>query len=210
MTSHARSERTALVAAMREVGPDAPTLCAGWTTRDLAAHLVARERRPDGSLGILIKPLASYTEKVRTGLMEAKSYDELLDLIDRGAVWSPTGNPLADGVVNLAEFFIHHEDVRRAQPGWGPRGIPAEVEQKFWNNLRILAPLTLRNAPVGIMMTANGGRTIRPNRGEPVVRLDGQPSELLLFVSGRQSAARLHIDGEQSAVDSLMSASFAL
>lgn len=210
MTSHARLERTALVEAMREVGPDAPTLCTGWTARDLAAHLVARERRPDSSIGILLKPLEGYTEKVRTGLLESKSYEQLLELIDKGAWWSPTGNPLADGVVNLAEFFIHHEDVRRAQADWGPRAIPAEVEQKFWGNLRIMAPLALRNAPVGLLLTANGGRTIRPNRGEPVVRLDGQPSELLLFISGRQNAARLHIDGTPDAVAALMAATFAL
>jgi uncharacterized protein (TIGR03085 family) len=210
MTSHARLERTALVEAMREVGADAPTLCTGWTARDLAAHLVARERRPDSSLGMIVKPLAGYTEKVRTGLLESKSYEQLLEMIDKGAWWSPTGNPLADGVVNLAEFFIHHEDVRRAQQTWGPRAIPAEVEQKFWGNLRIMAPLAMRSAPVGVLLTANGGRTIRPNRGEPVVRLDGQPSELLLFVSGRQEAARLHIDGEPDAVAALMSASFAL
>jgi uncharacterized protein (TIGR03085 family) len=210
MTSHARLERTALVEAMREVGPDAPTLCTGWTARDLAAHLVARERRPDSSIGILLKPLEGYTEKVRTGLLKSKSYEQLLELIDKGAWWSPTGNPLADGVVNLAEFFIHHEDVRRAQADWGPRAIPAEVEQKFWGNLRIMAPLALRNAPVGLLLTANGGRTIRPNRGEPVVRLDGQPSELLLFISGRQNAARLHIDGTPDAVAALMAATFAL
>ncbi|GAA1691880.1 TIGR03085 family metal-binding protein [Fodinicola feengrottensis] len=210
MTSHARLERTALVEAMREVGPDAPTLCTGWTTRDLAAHLVIRERRPDSSLGILLPQLAGYTERVRTQVMEAKSYEQLLDLIDSGAWWSPTGNPLADGVVNLAEFFIHHEDVRRAQPEWGPRAIPADVEQKFWSNLRIMAPLALRRAPVGVLLTANGGRTIRPNRGEPTVRLDGQPSELLLFVSGRQNSARLQMDGDADAIATLMSASFAL
>jgi uncharacterized protein (TIGR03083 family) len=43
----ARAERAALCDLFDEVGPDAPTLCAGWTTRDLAAHLVIRERRAD-------------------------------------------------------------------------------------------------------------------------------------------------------------------
>ena len=36
----AQRERRALVETMRTVGPDAPTLCGDWTTRDLAAHLV--------------------------------------------------------------------------------------------------------------------------------------------------------------------------
>ncbi|WP_346995752.1 maleylpyruvate isomerase N-terminal domain-containing protein, partial [Dietzia sp. SLG310A2-38A2] len=42
----AQRERSALVETMRAAGPEAPTLCAGWTTRDLAAHLVVREARP--------------------------------------------------------------------------------------------------------------------------------------------------------------------
>ena len=50
MTAASR-ERAALVTTMRAVGPDAPTLCGDWTTRDLAAHLVLRERRPDAAPG---------------------------------------------------------------------------------------------------------------------------------------------------------------
>lgn len=48
----ARRERRALVATFREVGPQAPTLCEGWNTTDLAAHLVVRERRLDATAGI--------------------------------------------------------------------------------------------------------------------------------------------------------------
>src|SRR5690606_24047731 len=42
MTEHARAERHALADLLMAVGPDAPTLCAGWTTAHLAAHLVVR------------------------------------------------------------------------------------------------------------------------------------------------------------------------
>ena len=48
--SHARDERSALVASLRDAGPDAPTLCAGWTTRDLAAHLDEPRDRHRGRL----------------------------------------------------------------------------------------------------------------------------------------------------------------
>ena len=41
-----------------ETGPDGPTLCEGWQTRDLAAHLVLRERRPDAAAGVMGGPLA--------------------------------------------------------------------------------------------------------------------------------------------------------
>jgi hypothetical protein len=36
-------ERLELCDLLLELGPDAPTLCEGWTTADLAAHLVLRE-----------------------------------------------------------------------------------------------------------------------------------------------------------------------
>lgn len=62
MTAASR-ERAALVNTMRAVGPDGATLCVGWTTRDLAAHLVLRERRPDAAAGILVPALAGYTAR---------------------------------------------------------------------------------------------------------------------------------------------------
>ena len=44
--SYSQEERLALCALLDKSGPDAPTLCEGWTTGDLAAHLVLREHRP--------------------------------------------------------------------------------------------------------------------------------------------------------------------
>ena len=58
----AQRERSALVDTLRAVGPDAPTLCDGWKTRDLAAHLVVRERRLDATPGIMV-PFSPVTPK---------------------------------------------------------------------------------------------------------------------------------------------------
>jgi uncharacterized protein (TIGR03083 family) len=44
--TYAQDERAALAALLHETGPDGPTLCEGWQTRDLAAHLALRARRP--------------------------------------------------------------------------------------------------------------------------------------------------------------------
>src|SRR5215467_11727435 len=66
--SYARDERAALCALFDETGPQAPTLCAGWRTADLAAHLVLRERRPDAAVGILGGPLARHTQRVNQAL----------------------------------------------------------------------------------------------------------------------------------------------
>src|SRR5690348_16465152 len=116
----AEGERAALVNSLRAVGPDEPTLCEGWKTRDLAAHLYIREHRLDATGGILIPGLASYTEKVQDKVASTTDFDELIEKVGSGPpVLSPF--KLFDAVANLAEMFIHHEDVRRAQPGWEPR-----------------------------------------------------------------------------------------
>ena len=44
--SFAQKERERLAELFLEVGPDAPTLNEGWTTRDLAVHLLIRESKP--------------------------------------------------------------------------------------------------------------------------------------------------------------------
>ena len=67
MTSFSALERARLADALAATDPDAPTLCEGWTARDLAAHLVVRERRPDTTPGLMLRPLAGWTDRVRRG-----------------------------------------------------------------------------------------------------------------------------------------------
>ncbi len=127
MSRFARSERQELADLLLAVGPAAPTLDEGWTTRDLAAHLVVRERRPDAAAGILLPPLRGHGERVRTGLA-AHPYERLVELVRRPPWWSPVSNPLVHEPANLLEFFIHHEDVRRASPDWHPRALATDLQ----------------------------------------------------------------------------------
>ena len=106
---HARIERAALCNLFTDIGPNAPTLCEGWTTRDLAAHLIVREHRPDAAIGLVASPLAAYGEKVRLATA-ARSWDELVAEVRAGPpVWSPMRIALLDRATNTVEFFVHHE-----------------------------------------------------------------------------------------------------
>jgi len=121
----AGSERAALCELLTRVGPDAPTLCAGWTTADLAAHLVTRERRPDASVGIVLKRWAGHADAVRQAALRRHGFDRLVELVRAGPPgWLPRA---VDEPMNALEFFIHHEDVRRAGP-WEPRELTREHE----------------------------------------------------------------------------------
>ena len=102
MSSHARSERRALADLLLEVGPDAPTLCEGWSTGDLAAHLVIRERRPDAAAGILVKPLAGYTERVQKQVRQGRSWPQLVETIRSGPPLPLRLGPV-DEVANTVE-----------------------------------------------------------------------------------------------------------
>jgi uncharacterized protein (TIGR03085 family) len=195
----ARDEREALCDLLAEVGPDAPTLCEGWLTRDLAAHLILRERRADAAPGILIKPLAGYTRRVQDGYA-ARPWAELVGLVRSGppAYW-PTAIGAVDELINATEFLVHHEDVRRGAPGWEPRAPEPVRDASAWSGVSRTGRLMLRRSPVGIVLRRPDGAEVTARRGPNTVIITGEPVELLLYVTGRE-AVRLEFDGEQSSI----------
>src|SRR5690349_4752118 len=110
MPSHSAAERAALVDALVHAGPRRPTLCDGWTTTELAAHLVSRERRPDAGIGLVVPAFAGWTDYVR-GRYATQPYADLVDAIRTGPpITSPMALPGVDARINLVEHFVHCED----------------------------------------------------------------------------------------------------
>src|SRR5258705_4531955 len=195
----AQRERAALVETMRTVGPDAPTLCGHWTTRDLAAHLVVREGRLDTTPGIAVPFLAGYTEKARSQVAKSTDWDELLDKIASGPpLYSPF--KILDPVANMGEMYIHHEDVRRAQTGWEPRPLDDATVKALGRGLPIMARLTLAKAPAQVSLRTPDGKTLATVGRGSELTVTGEPQEVLLFISGRD-AVRLEVDGDSRLVD---------
>ena len=217
--SYSREERLALCALFDETGPDAPTLCEGWTTGDLAAHLVLRERRPDAAAGVAGGPLAGYTARVQQRLRQRIPFPELVRIIRSGPPHlSVMALPGMDERVNAVEFFVHHEDVRRAAEGWEPRALGSGESDMLWGRLR-MARFMLRKAPVGVELARDdvGPATDNPDgvpyritarNATPAVTVVGSPAELTLWVMGRRAAARVRMDGIQAAVTKLREANW--
>lgn len=203
MSRYARDERRALCETLLGTGPDAPTLCEGWTTRDLATHLVLRDRRPDAEVGRHLPFLAGHAQAVRDGV-RGTPWPELVAAVRSGPpVWAPARLGAVDEALNTAEMFVHHEDVRRAAPEWSARALPAGLQAALWGNLRLAGRLLLRRAPVGVELVAPGfGRQVA-HAGSPMVRVEGPPAELLLFVFGRRDHALVDLDGPNAAIDQL-------
>jgi uncharacterized protein (TIGR03085 family) len=205
MTEYARNERLSLADLFIAVGPDVPTLCAGWSTRDLAAHLVVRDRRPDATAGAMIPALAGRSDRIRRAAA-AQPYPQLVDEVRRPPWWSPISNPLVHELLNTLEFFIHHEDVRRARPGWQPRTLGGDHQRALWSGARFTAKLALRRLQVPVAVRAPGFGTVQVGDGTPQVTLVGEPGELAMFLSGRQRAARVQVEGAPEAAERLRTA----
>jgi uncharacterized protein (TIGR03085 family) len=205
VTDYARRERRALADLLLETGPDAPTLCTGWTTRDLAAHLVVRERRVDATVAAVIPPLAGHVEHVRRA-KAAQPYAEVVREVRTPPWWSPLSNPLTDELVNGLEFFIHHEDIRRGEPGWTPRTLDAGQNRSLWTAAKFTARLGLRKLHMPVSVRAPGLGEFTVGGDSPQATISGEPGELALFLSGRQRAAKVEIDGPPETAERLRTA----
>ncbi|SHL82737.1 TIGR03085 family metal-binding protein [Actinacidiphila paucisporea] len=210
MTTHAQRERLLLADLLESAGPEAPTLCEGWTARDLAAHVVVRERRGDAAAGLIVPQLAARLERVR-GEYARRPYEELIQLIRTGPPrLSPFALKQLDEASNTVEFYVHAEDVRRAQPDWAPREIDPVFADALWSRLERVARVTGRRSPVGLVLRRPDGQTVVAHRGSPVVTVTGSPAELTLFAFGRQDAADVVAEGDKAAVGAAHAAKLGL
>jgi uncharacterized protein (TIGR03085 family) len=208
MTRHAQSERLQLCDELDRLGPDEPTLCEGWDTRDLAAHLVIRERRPDLSAGRIVPFLHSHLVQEQRA-MALGDFTALVSQVRMGPpAWNPMRLPRLDELTNLIEFYVHFEDVRRAQPEWQPRELPADKRAALWIGMRRSARLMFRRVPTGIVLIAPGhGRyaaKLPDVHGTVILR--GRPEELVLYAYGRTSAAQVELEGDADDIAALQQA----
>jgi uncharacterized protein (TIGR03085 family) len=202
-------ERAQLCDLLDELGPQAPTLLEPWTTRDLAAHLVVREHDSLAGPGLVLPGAWGRLAERRRSALAARDFTELVATIRSG----PPPGFFRIGWVrrfpNLNEFFVHHEDVRRAD-GRGPRSNEPAMDEALWHNVS-QAPWflarRLRGAGLELRWAATA-RTVRARRGEPTAHIAGPPGELLLYLFGRQRAAEVHIVGPTEAVEALGRARF--
>ncbi|WP_138759659.1 TIGR03085 family metal-binding protein [Modestobacter altitudinis] len=199
-----QSERAALADLLEHLGPDQPTCCEGWTTRDLATHLVVRDRRPDAGPGLVLGgPLRAWTSRVQDRT-RSRPFGVLVAEVRSGPpAWAPTAWPAVDRLLNTAEMVIHHEDVRRAQPDWAPRDLPRSVQDQLWRSVPLLARGRAATSTGGGLFVRRSdvpdgapGSERRLRDGQPTTTVIGAPLEVLLWVSGRTTVACVDLTAE--------------
>jgi uncharacterized protein (TIGR03085 family) len=224
MPHYAVDERHSLAATLRRTSPDSPTLCGEWTVAQLAAHLVLRERSLVELGGRLpIRALQERAARTVDELAARGRYEQLVAAIDAGPSWKELAwpvpvawmwslPPVREGA-NLLEYLVHHEDVRRAGGQWEPRPVAVAVQRAVWQRLHLLARVTLRTVPVGVVLFWPSHGEIRSRlakRGAPVVTVTGDPVELALFGFGRLGVAQVEFAGAPADIEAVRTADIRL
>jgi uncharacterized protein (TIGR03085 family) len=201
-------ERRELCDLLVELGPGAPTMCEGWATADLAAHLVVREGELLAPLGIVSKRLAPRLQRAMEA-RKAQGFDRLVERLRRGpGLAVPWRLPGLRAVLNFNEFFIHHEDVRRAN-GRSRRTDRPDVDDALWRQLGATARgLARRVEGAGLVLRRPDGTERVASGRHPRAVLHGHPSELALYLAGRQAVAEVSLDGDDAAVAAVRAARF--
>src|SRR5581483_579615 len=165
-------ERARICDLFDELGPEAPTLLAPWTTRDMAAHLVLRERDYLAGPGLVLPGAWARLAEQRRRALALKDFTSLIATIRSGP---PPGFFRMGWVRRLAslnEFFVHHEDVRRANDR-GPRTNERAMDEALWRNVsRVPWFLARRLSGAGLeLQWAGTAKTVRARRGVSAARI---------------------------------------
>jgi uncharacterized protein (TIGR03085 family) len=210
MTGLSRTERSGLCDDALLVGEDQPTLCEGWTVKDLVVHLLLREGSP-AAAGIVV-PWLSRAVELESRRIGRREFTVLVERLRNGPpAWSPYAVPKVDALLNTLEYFVHHEDIRRAQDGWEPRELSARSEDRLWRQIRSGAKTLLRGTQVGVTLErADTGEQAVVRAGEPMAVVRGRAGEVTLFVFGRKPQARVDLLGPDDAVAALRGTSLGI
>ncbi|NYE94111.1 uncharacterized protein (TIGR03085 family) [Psychromicrobium silvestre] len=207
--------REVLAETLLAAGPGADTLCAGWRTQELAAHLYLRERNAGVGLGLVLRAFArasdTTTRKLAAKSSTPESYAKLVEQFRAGPpALSPMRIKAVDESANLIEYFVHTEDIRRASDRWAPRALDEEYSEALWDELIKRAALLYRSVDLGIVLVQPDGPRHVAKRAPVSVAIVGAPGELLMHAFGRTEHALVTFEGQPDAVALLQTAEVGL
>jgi uncharacterized protein (TIGR03083 family) len=194
----ARDERLAFADFLAGLTPAqwvTPSLCAGWTVRDVAAHCVSFEGISGGQLAVRFLKGRLQTDRINAlavADLAGSSTEDLIGLLRDNALPHGLGGGFG-GRVALTDNMIHQQDIRR------PLGLPRTIDSE-----RLRAALDfVRYAP-----TIRGAWRVRGVKlvATDVVWSHGKgpevcgPGEALLMVMAGRTEALGDLDGSGVAI----------
>ena len=152
-----------------EVGPDAPTLCEGWTTRDLAIHMELIERRWDSWLAIPVWSRVAPIDRAYGRLVDrerSRPWEELVDRVRSGPEHRPAAHAVAARPDDAAR--VHHPHRGRSTGERNRCRRTDDVQQMAWNRLAGLAKRMISiSDPYGLELRDLAGSTMPLSDGRP-------------------------------------------
>ncbi|MBE6476583.1 MAG: TIGR03085 family protein [Propionibacteriaceae bacterium] len=192
--------RSAICDLFDRVGPQAPTLCTGWDAKDLAAHLFLRENDVLSLPGMLIPALEPITVARTHTLLARQNFDQIVSALRRGP-FGPTIMRVraVDRRVNGLEYLVHYEDLFRAQPTGSVERPELLAEERFalsdqvWGAIGGVGRLIGRRSQVGLRLARSDGAAEERvlAKGSPAVLVRGNPTELAMWLYGREADVEL-------------------
>ena len=201
-----QAERHALCDSLLELGPDAPTLCDPWRTRDLAAHLVLREHQPVLAIGIWFAPLEGAMERGQAQIA-AGDYAALVEKVRSGPPWwSPTRLARVDALSTPSSRRPPRGRPARRRAVGPRREVPERTARAVLVALQRSASLMFRRARGRGAPRRARRRADHRRAGDAVVTVTGEPVELLLLAYGRMRVAAVELEGSPEDVETLRNA----
>lgn len=184
----AERERAELAGLLAELRPDEwllPSLCAGWTVRDVVAHVLSYEGLgPREVVGRMVRGRL-VLGRINDVALRAQGPASPAELLERlRAFPRPTGLTAArGGAVGLVDALIHQQDIRR------PLGRPRTVDPA---RLRFALDFTRTAPPLRGFWKARGVRLVATDVDWTVGRgpeARGPGEAVLMAMAGRRGAA---------------------
>ncbi|GAB2897312.1 TIGR03085 family metal-binding protein [Neomicrococcus lactis] len=201
---YVETSREALADVLVSVGPDADTLCEGWKSRHLSAHLLIRENSALSAgifLPLLRGPMENRLEQLADAAQDLSVYLELVDRFRAGPIkFSPFRIRQVNRTANLLEYFVHTEDVRRARSRWAPRHLDEDYVEALWSDLTHRAKFMYAKSPVGVILVRRDGTRFVAKRAANSVAVIGHVGELVMHSHGRQSHALVTLEGSPESI----------
>jgi uncharacterized protein (TIGR03083 family) len=180
-----RSDLADLLDALTDEQWEAPSLCAGWRVRDVAAHVISYEEHGKADLArrlwaarLRIGRVNDVALREYRGLSRAELARFVRDHLEPCGATARFG-----GRVGLADCLIHQQDIRR------PLGLPREIPA---DRLRCVLDFAVTAPPLRGFWHARGVRLVATDldwsRGRgPLARGTGEA--LVLALAGRRGVA---------------------
>jgi uncharacterized protein (TIGR03083 family) len=185
LMSMARAERSDLVVFLATLTPQqwsTPSLCAGWSVKDVVAHMISYEDLD--TLGLLKRFLKGWlvrANQVGVDEFSALTSEQLIAFLR--AHIQPRGLTAGfGGMIALVDGMIHHQDIRRSLDQ--PRVVPSERLTRVLDLVPNNPRLGARRRIKGLQLQATDVDWAH-GRGPEVT---GPGEALLMAMAGRRAA----------------------